>query len=462
MVRYLLIIGICGLIANPFAAGRKLNAQQGASLYVSPASGSFAVGSTFTVSVFLNTGGRNVNAVEADLKFPADKLQVVSPTAGSSFVAVWVAQPTFSNARGTLNFKGGVPSPGINTDAGLISTVTFRVRTVGIASITFTDQSKVLLDDGKGTNILSTTAGATYNLILPPPEGPPVSSATHPDQGKWYRNENPSFSWERGEEIRGFSYLLNKEPVDIPDDISEGSATQVSYKNIGDGSWFFHLKALGPTGWGGVTHFGVNIDTTPPAAFSIGISPRKRTVIRQPFISFNTTDQTSGVDYYEIKLIKVGTAGVVTENDIREAQAQLTPFFIEATSPYQAPLLARGAYDIIVRAYDRAGNFQESVGKLQIVNALFAPFGKDGLLIRGALIISWTWLWIIGAVILILLLYLAYRIYRAHREVHLKLEKGVWSIGHKVSDDREALVQKRKEYGQPPQNLIPPAPSLPR
>lgn len=448
MGRWFLIFILLGLLLSSSRVPPTASAQNGASFYVSPASGSFAAGSTFTVSIFVNTGGRNVNAVEADLRFPPDKLQVVSPTAGSSFVAVWVAQPTYSNALGTLNFKGGIPSPGINTSAGLISTVTFRVRAIGMAPITFTDQSKVLLDDGKGTNILTTTAGATYNLILPPPEGPLVSSPTHSDQSRWYRNANPVFTWQRDPEIRGFSYILNQEPIDIPDDISDGSVTLVSYKNVGDGTWFFHIKALGPTGWGGVTHYAANIDTTPPAAFPIEITPRARTVVRQPVIFFNTTDQTSGIDHFEIKLLKVGLPGVATEEEIKEAQQQLTPFFIETGSPYRSPLLGRGTYDVIVRAYDKAGNAREGTRKLKIVTAVFTPFGGEGFLIRGGVILTWSWFWIILGGLIILLLYLAHFLYKAHNEVEEKLMRGVWKIGHRVAEDLKVLLEKQKEYGK--------------
>jgi len=241
---------------------------------------------------------------------------------------------------------------------------------------------------------------------------------------------------------------LNQEPVDIPDDISEGDATQVSYKNIGDSTWFFHIKALGPTGWGGTTHYAVNIDSTPPASFRIEITPRKRTVVRQPTIFFTTTDQTSGIDHYEIKLIKVGSAGIVTEEDIREGQMQLTPFFIESTSPYRSPPLTLGTYDVIVRAYDRAGNFREETEKMKVVTTIFTPFGDEGFLIRGGLVITWTWFWILLILLILLALYLAHFLYRRHNEVEAKLAKGIWNIGHKVAEDLKVLIEKRKEYGK--------------
>jgi len=78
-----------------------------ASLYLSPASGSFLVGSTFSVSVFVNTEENEINAVWAELKFPPEILQVTSPTAGTSFIAEWLTPPNYSNERGIISFRNG-------------------------------------------------------------------------------------------------------------------------------------------------------------------------------------------------------------------------------------------------------------------------------------------------------------------------------------------------------------------
>ncbi len=56
----------------------------GATLSLSPSSKSITVGETFDVSVFLDTGGNTINTVDIFVKFPSDKLQVVSPSIGKS------------------------------------------------------------------------------------------------------------------------------------------------------------------------------------------------------------------------------------------------------------------------------------------------------------------------------------------------------------------------------------------
>lgn len=408
----------------------------GATLYLSPSSGSFYVGSTFNVSVLVNTGGQNINAIEADLRFPADKLQVVTPAAGSSVITVWAAQPSFSNSQGIINFKGGVPSPGINMTAGNVATITFRVTGVGQAVISLTDTSKVLLNDGAGTNVLADRRGGVYALNLPPPEGPFVASPTHPDPGKWYRDRTPVFTWEKQAGVTAFSYVLNDRAVDIPDDIPEGDHTTYRYTDISDGVWFFHIKARSETGWGGVTHFEIKVDGTAPAAFPIEISPRARSAVRQPVIFFDTTDNVSGIEHYEIKLVDVDVP----------ARSGSTPFFVETESPYRPGFLEIGTYDVIVRAYDHAGNIQEVRTKLKIVPFIYQVLGDKGVLIRGTFVLGWPVLWTILGSLAVLLILLLYYLIRRHAQHDARIRAGVANLDHPVAEDLKLLQQKQQEY----------------
>jgi hypothetical protein len=76
---------------------------EAATFSLGPSSGSYPVGSTFDVQVFLDTQGKSVNAIELSLKYPADKLQLVSPSTGHSIIGVWTSQPYFNNAEGRLD-----------------------------------------------------------------------------------------------------------------------------------------------------------------------------------------------------------------------------------------------------------------------------------------------------------------------------------------------------------------------
>ena len=360
------------------------------SLYLSPNSGTFYVGSTFDVSIFVNTGGEDINAIQADLKFDSKKLQIASPTAGKSFISVWISQPTYSNIEGTAFFQGGIPSPGINTSAGLVSTITFRVIAPGETTIYFLDSSRVLLDDGKGTDILTSTGRGVYTLSIPPPEGPKVFSSTHPDQNEWYKNPNPTFSWEKEEGVTDFSYSLDFDSQGVPDSAPEGDFTSISFTDLEDGIWYFHIKAKKAGVWGGASHYLVQIDSTPPASFIPEITPSARTSVSQPIVSFITTDALSGFDHFEIKIIDVSP----------DREEKGVGFFVEATSPYKLPAFEPGKYMVIVRAFDKAGNWRDESVKIEII-----PKGI-GLTKRGiwffGIFLPW-WLIIIIIILLFLL-----------------------------------------------------------
>jgi hypothetical protein len=405
----------------------------GASLYLSPGSGTFFIGSTFDVSIFVNTGGNNINVVKVDLKFDPRKIQIASPTAGKSFIEVWIASPVYSNIEGTASFQGGVPSPGINTSSGLVSTITFRAIAPGETIVSFLDSSKVLLDDGKGTNVLSSLGRGVYNLVIPPPEGPKVFSSTHPDQNKWYKNNNPTFSWEKEEGVTDFSYSIDYDFHGTPDNISEGSNTSVSYTGLEDGIWYFHLKAKKGDIWGGVTHYIVQIDTTPPAAFNLVFEPtlkNQNVTSREPIVSFMTTDALSGVDHYEIKTI-----------NFTEGGGKETGFFVEVASPYKLPLLDLGEHEVIVRAFDIAQNWRDVSARIEVI-----PFGKafyitkKGINIFGVFLSWQKTILIIFSLLFFLLIFLLWW-WRRHLSF-LKRRKALKKIKERIERNGKEIKEK--------------------
>lgn len=390
-IKFLFTIGL--VLFFYFSLAQSVIAES-ASLFLSPNSGTFFVGSTFDVSIFVNTGGENVNAVQVDLKFDPQKLQVASPTTGKSFIEVWVAQPTYSNTKGTLSFIGGIPYPGINTSAGLVSTVTFRAISHGQTTIQFLDSSKVLRNDPEGTDILTSKSKGVYAILIPPPEGPEIFSPTHPDQNKWYKNNNPTFSWVKEEGITAFSYSFDQDPLGAPDNISEGDYDSISYSDVKDGIWYFHVKAEKNNVWGGISHYSVKIDATPPAVFYPKVEPSTKTTEKQPLISFITTDALSGISHYELKYIS-----------LLPDQKEEEGFFREVSIPYKIPVLEFGKYLIVVRAYDESGNWREGTVNIQIFpKGIF--FTKKGIQYKGFSIPWWILILFLIIINLLIIIYL--------------------------------------------------------
>src|ERR1700682_3863786 len=78
--------------------------------YFTPSSGNFAVGTTFHVSVQVNTQGAAVNTAEANISFSTSTLQLVSVRQGSTFYLTSPGSP--AKGSGTVYFGGGLPTPG--------------------------------------------------------------------------------------------------------------------------------------------------------------------------------------------------------------------------------------------------------------------------------------------------------------------------------------------------------------
>jgi hypothetical protein len=147
-----------------------------ADLAVSPSSGSYSVGQTFTVNVRAVPNGDNINAVESSLSFNPAVLSVVSVSKTGSAFSLWTTEPTFSNSAGTVTFGGGSPTP-FTTASNLVS-ITFRTVAEGVGTVTF-NKSSVLAADGRGTDVFKngtngsfTVAAATTPTPTPTPSTP--------------------------------------------------------------------------------------------------------------------------------------------------------------------------------------------------------------------------------------------------------------------------------------------------
>jgi len=335
-----------------------------ASLYLSPATGSYAIGDAFSVVVRLDTSGQSANAAEGVISFPKDKLRVTSVSSGSSVFNLWTQEPTFSNSAGTLTFGGGLPHPGYTGSAGSIFTIRFSVLSSGGAAVGFVSGA-VLANDGKGTNILSSMDGGNYTLnpkttipgVTPPPTtitgmpaAPEVSSATHPDSTKWYSNNTAVFTWPVGKDITAVRLLVDEVPGSVPAVLYSPPINQKTLEDMDDGRWYFHSRLRNNSGWSNITHFAFNIDTVPPSPFDVLIDNGGDYTNPSPVLYFQTEDSLSGIDKYEMKI------------------ADGEWFKVKFVEPgkFVLPQQTPGKRTIIVSAFDRAGNKTSETIDLEI------------------------------------------------------------------------------------------------
>lgn len=366
------IIVVLSLIMGFLLPVQKVTAD-GASLFLSPASGTYSVGQSFVVRVFVSSS-QAVNTF--DVYISTNDLTVIGIDSGGSICSLYPSPP--SKTATTAHFQCGLPTPGYTGSNGYIGAVTVKGNFQGVATMSIDANSSVLANNGLGTNILVNRGGASFTIQPPPTSAPSVSSPTHPNQDTWYRATTATINWSSNQG-NSFSYLLDQSAGTAPDQVAEGSETTKTYDSLADGIWYFHVRVHGQNGWSATATYRLQIDSTPPEPFTPQADPKKDAE-KRPIIAFTTTDATSGVDHYEIRLDE----GPWSKVD----------------NPYKVPAITSGNHVISVKAVDKAGN--ERIGTVDVSvkeitapvilepsNGSFLPYGTD-LLIKGSAPANYT------------------------------------------------------------------------
>ncbi len=366
MKKFKLVFVILGLLLGNFGFALESRAA-GASLYIAPNTGTYVIGSTFTVSVKVSTGGQVVNAAEGSISFDTGILEAVSVSRGGAIFNLWTTEPTISG--GAVRFGGGIPMPGYNGSGGHVCTITFKAKAAGTGLVRFTSGA-VLANDGKGTNILSSMGSGSYT-VSPKEESPKstpkddsnqkkqeevkieriynkpeISSETHPDQDAWYKSKDVKFDWDFPSSVVGVSVDFNENSVSDPGPKSDGLFKEKEYSVEESGTWYLHLKFKDSKKWGTVANYRVNVDDLPPENLELSLIETE--VGDFPELHFKATDKDSGIDKYQIfvdnfeKLFK----GIGPDQD----RVKLSG-------------LDAGKHTALVKAIDKAGN--EAVGTLE-------------------------------------------------------------------------------------------------
>ena len=373
-----------------------------ASLFLSPASGSYATGASFNVNLMVNSGGGlGINAAEAEISFPKDLLMVNSVNQNGSIFELWTAKPSYSNPSGRISFGGGLTSA-YKGSAGKIFSVNFTALKPGTAKLSIAG-AVVTAADGQGTNIAGGAGGATYTLTekaakpkedakkdtkkpetpattvptgnLPP--APEVTSPTHPNTDTWYPVNKATLDWKLLASITGTSFVLTDSSSSTPGNTSDGVIQTKTYENLADGTHYFHLKLQNATGWGPISRRKIMVDATPPTKPVLGIENGGDPTDPNVMLKIFAEDKTSGLSKFKITLNN-------EDKELEPRDLQASPFLIEKLMP--------GPYTVMVVAYDKADNLATSSITFT-VDPLKAPVitdmprvikSSDSLTVRGA------------------------------------------------------------------------------
>lgn len=325
-----------------------------ATLSLTPDTGVYTAGGTFTARVVVNTNGASINAADGSLSFNPKELTVVGISKGSIF-NLWTAEPSYSNSAGTISFSGGTPT-GYKGNGGTVISITFRAAAAGSPKVSFRSGS-VLAADGQGTNVLTTMNGGAYTVsaagVVPEPEtieyvapantpaAPNINSSTHPDTSKWYTTNNAELSWSVPSDVTAVRTLLDGNSGSIPTKVYDSPIGSISLSDLEEGVSYFHLQFRNAEGWGRVAHYRLAVDSQKPTSFNVTLQDNADLSNPIQTLVFSAEDETSNVRRFLVQL----DGGEPYE-------------FIDETgsSTHTLASLQPGHHSVIVEAFDEAGN----------------------------------------------------------------------------------------------------------
>ncbi len=133
-----------------------------ASFIIAPVSGSYSVGSTFTVSVSEHSSAP-VNAVQLDLKYDTSQLSIKKVTFGSGAILPFSLCPINSAVSGTLTIACAIPDKSV-TGTKPVAQVSFVVLTTGQSKLSFAPSSAIIRTSDRQNVWNRLSAGAAYDL----------------------------------------------------------------------------------------------------------------------------------------------------------------------------------------------------------------------------------------------------------------------------------------------------------
>jgi hypothetical protein len=123
------------------------------SVYFEPEDSEISPGRTFKVDFFIDSAGRDINAIEGKVVFAPEILELREIAEGGSIVAFWVEKPR-AESENQIVFSGGFPG-GFSEEKGLIFSMLFRARenSSAMAGEIAAANVRAFLNDGSGTSV---------------------------------------------------------------------------------------------------------------------------------------------------------------------------------------------------------------------------------------------------------------------------------------------------------------------
>jgi hypothetical protein len=296
------------------------------------------------IAVQVNTGSEYINAAEAIIHYDPTKVAVTDISTANSFCdPSMFIERSIDEKKGIVDVSCIVPNPGFNGVNGTLAELFVQPLQNGSFALDFDQETKVLANDGLGTDVLRLAQDSLYQVVDQKrfdDGGLVVFSSTHRNGERWYRSRTVQINWFStiGSTYR---YALDQIPGKMPANAATTTGSTARATASGDGLYYFHVQDITKGVNGDVVDYPVQIDTQAPDAPAILASAttvKQGDVVR---LNFASNDALSGLQ--DTFYVKIG-------NDL----------LLPTKPPLYIPLTQRGLVPITVRAFDQAGNFTES------------------------------------------------------------------------------------------------------
>ncbi len=143
--------------------GNELQQGLGVSLYFPPLSENPRMGRNFTVTLKVDSLAQKVTAINGELNYNDDKLQIIGISKVGSVINLWRQEPTLRNSSGKITFQGDVAGPGFIGNGGTVFSIIFKPKSSGVASMLWSS-AEAFGDPGKKNNIISDLENLDFTI----------------------------------------------------------------------------------------------------------------------------------------------------------------------------------------------------------------------------------------------------------------------------------------------------------
>ena len=251
-----------------------------------------------------------------------------------------------------MNIACLVPSPGL-ASSGTVAEILIRPKQTGQINLTFAQQSKVLANDGLGTNVLRQAVGGTFYAYNDESDQTVVLSSSHPNSERWYGSNSVRFVWMADEPNATYHYVFSDQasynPSWVAQEIRESSVKLEAEKS---GQYYFYLITNKGQPGERINRYGVKVDITPPQKPSVKASQTMVLPGEVVRVEFTSSDAHSGLQKGFYVKVDDGT-------------------FLPLKSPLFVSFVEEGDHHITIRAFDEAGNYSDESIKMEVAGLSF-------------------------------------------------------------------------------------------